>query len=126
MNYLVHSKGPWAKHKYIKKIGNHYYYRKRDEDYTDTTGLGETRYRAFKPIPDQQKSIYDNEPIYDTLYEAFNYNLAKGKSVISAHYSTKWTAWREIGAKDTVISKGKELVNNLLGKKKPAKNRSRA
>ncbi len=25
-NYLAHSKGPWKKHKYIKKVGNRYYY----------------------------------------------------------------------------------------------------
>lgn len=24
--YLAHSKGPWKKHKYIKKVGNRYYY----------------------------------------------------------------------------------------------------
>ncbi len=25
-DYLAHSKGPWKKHKYIKKVGNKYYY----------------------------------------------------------------------------------------------------
>lgn len=26
VNYIIHSSGPWKKHKYIKKVGNRYYY----------------------------------------------------------------------------------------------------
>ena len=42
-NYLKHSKGPWKKHKYIRKIGDRYYYTNEEGDIN-----GETDYQGYR------------------------------------------------------------------------------
>lgn len=41
--YLEHSKGPWKKHKYIRKVGDRYYYTNEEGDIN-----GETDYQGYR------------------------------------------------------------------------------
>ena len=54
-NYLAHSKGPWKKHKYIKKVGNRYYYAGSKGYYkalatTNDSNYTESEKRAAKKV----------------------------------------------------------------------------
>lgn len=47
-NYLVHSSGPWKKHKYIKKIGNKYYYNNPNVPGFESMGSGRSPEEAVR------------------------------------------------------------------------------
>lgn len=53
--YLAHSKGPWKKHKYVKKVGNKYYYAGSKGYYkalatTDDANYTDAQKRAAKKV----------------------------------------------------------------------------
>ena len=52
--YLAHSKGPWKKHKYIKKVGNKYYYKSGTGLISDNTkdAYWDTRNRVENELRD--------------------------------------------------------------------------
>ena len=50
-NWLVHSKGPWKEHKYIKKIGNKYFYSAKSSV---------SKKEGYEDVPD--KYDWENDP----------------------------------------------------------------
>lgn len=73
-NYLAHSKGPWKKHKYIKKVGNRYYYAGSKGYYKALATDPDAKYSSSKSQRDAAKRINARRATSESL------NRAKKKS----------------------------------------------
>lgn len=74
VNYVIHSSGPWKKHKYIRKVGNRYVYADVDDaKVAAAEARGRARgymWKAEKEIEEapagslEKKHAYDANPVY--------------------------------------------------------------
>lgn len=62
MGYLIHSTGPWKEHKYIKKIGDRYYYRGENIPGESDNQTGKAKYSEYtKGDSDFNEEHYDEK-----------------------------------------------------------------
>lgn len=65
-NWLAHSKGPWKKHKYLKKIGSKYFYSNR--------GSGSNGKDGYEDVPDEYDWRNDPRVSEDEKYSGSLYS----------------------------------------------------
>lgn len=84
-NSLAHSKGPWKKHKYIKKVGNRYYYKNSGDGSgsrggSDLSSMSDKElYNYHKEVSEQTRAAGEEmDANFDVLVD--KYGLQEGKN----------------------------------------------
>lgn len=132
MNYYIkHSaKGSsWKKHKYIKKVGNKYFYPNSKGDPNTPDDNDPTTTDEYRLVRDEQFSIgKDGKMVENKNYknsyhlEEFHTKTVNGKGWLDSRSTSKVNGKNyvtiEKGKISQTIDKGKNFVSNLFKKKK--------
>ena len=122
---IYHSKGPWKKHKYVKKVGNVYYYNKQSRGpYTPDKWYNERRSEEGKYDTRIDRDSYSEMNVndlfsFDVYDETSSYN--HGVHYVNNHNT------HYIGRIEQTYRAGKSIVDKILKrlKKKRPKSRKR-
>ncbi len=135
--YLAHSKGPWKKHKYIKKVGNKYYYAGSkgyykgvattdDANYTDAQKRAAKRINARNAQKKSLKTASRKQRVKNVGVSARLTAQKAGRSATNAINKVTGTTAPQRRAKVRVakynvnkaVNSGMAAINKLFGKAK--------
>lgn len=135
--YLAHSKGPWKKHKYIKKVGNRYYYAGSkgyykglattdDANYTDAQKRAAKRINARNAQKKSLKRASRKQRLKNVGVSARLTAQKAGRSATNAINKATGTTASQRRAKVRVakynvnkaVNSGMAAINKLFGKAK--------
>lgn len=115
---LIHSRGPWKKHKYLKKIGKKYVYAKDKASEASTNAkykmlYGEDPYAKTKANVSEYKSTIG--------YDSNRYKARRTKAFLKTMVSfgkekARLNKARKASFGSALLTAGKRLVSDLLKK----------
>ena len=129
--YLAHSKGPWKKHKYIKKVGNKYYYAGSkgyykglattdDANYTDAQKRAAKRINARNAQKKSLKTASRKQRVKNAGAAATNaINKATGTTASQRRAKVRVAKYNV----NKAVNSGMAAINKLFGKAKGAAKR---
>ena len=106
--YLAHSKGPWKKHKYIKKVGNKYYYKSGTGLISDNTkdAYWDTRNRVENELRDAKSKA--KAGVTNAINKATGTTASQRRAKVRvAKYNV-----------NKAVNSGMAAINKLFGKAK--------